>query len=374
MRILIISEMLYPMPGNNGNLIGKLIPYLKENHHVEILSMAFGCGDVLPDSLFGVPVHWAQDEKRDWKRRYLYPLLSKIVDRNGFSDALISMILRDKIRQLDKIYHYDVLFTMSEPFVSALASLSFYDKKRILYILDPPAQICDGIGTPYRNKKYSQLIRKQDLVLTTPFISEALAKHNLHVSDNQITSVGFPMITDKMVFQDVNHHDNIRLLFCGWLYSDIRSPQFFLNIISRLDERFEVMFMGRECETLLERFSIETKARIIALPQQPYEAALRAMSDADILINIGNRIPVHMPSKTLEYINTGKAIVNFYKFPDCPTLYYTRRYHLNQATETFVKFCIKNKGKVIDHSWIEQEYRDCTPKYIAKIILNHLEK
>ena len=35
-----------------------------------------------------------------------------------------------------------------------------------------------------------------------------------------------------------------------------------------------------------------------------------------------------MPSKTLEYINTGKPMVNFYKFADCPTLYYTKRYPL----------------------------------------------
>ena len=52
------------------------------------------------------------------------------------------------------------------------------------------------------------------------------------------------------------------------------------------------------------------------------------MADADVLINIGNSVPVHMPSKTLEYINTGKPMVNFYKFADCPTLYYTKRYPL----------------------------------------------
>ena len=176
----------------------------------------------------------------------------------------------------------------------------------------------------------------------------------------------------------------IHLLFCGWLYSDIRSPRYFLDIVSRLDERFEVTFMGRECDLLQERFPIETKAKLITLPNQPYDIALQAMADADVLINIGNSVPVHMPSKTLEYINTGKPMVNFYKFADCPTLYYTKRYPLalnlfegekdiDAAAARFVRFCEENIGKTVDHDWIETEYADCTPRYIAQKILESLE-
>ena len=142
--------------------------------------------------------------------------------------------------------------------------------------------------------------------------------------------------------------------------------------------------MGKECELLRERFPIETRAKLITLPQQPYETALQAMADADIMINIGNSVPVHMPSKTLEYINTGKPMVNIYKMEDCPTLYYTKRYPLalnlyegnadiDQAAKTFVRFCEKNKGKTVDRDYILREYADCTPEYIAQKILDCLE-
>ena len=121
------------------------------------------------------------------------------------------------------------------------------------------------------------------------------------------------------------------------------------------------------------------------MPQQPYEVALQAMADADILINIGNSVPVHMPSKTLEYINTGKPVVNFYKMQDCPTLYYTNRYplclnlseqdpDLDAAADRFMSFCLENKGKTVDRAYIESEYADCTPEYIAGKILEALEK
>lgn len=385
MRLLVITETLYPKPGNNGNLIGKLVPYLRERHQVEILSMAFGQPEPLPDMMFGVPVHWARDDRRGWKRKLLFPAVSKAVDRGGWSDAVSSMILSDEIRRLDADRRYDVLLTTSEPFVSALSALPFQNRKKLLYIMDPPGCVCGGDTTAYRDKMLPELLQKQDLILTTPFIRAALSKHGFSCADGKTVSVGFPMITENTPQRAAPQGETVRLLYCGWLYSDIRSPQYFLDVVSRLDERFEVTFMGRECETLRERFEIRTRASIVTLPQQPYETALQAMADADVLINIGNSVPVHMPSKTLEYINTGKPVVNFHKLQDCPTLYYTKRYPLclnlfegeadtDKAAQAFIDFCLTRKGQMVDHAWIEREYADCTPQYIAQQITDFLEK
>jgi hypothetical protein len=193
--------------------------------------------------------------------------------------------------------------------------------------MDPPACVSNGAETTYRNRTLPSVLKKQDVLITTPFILDALRKHRLPLpGKNEV--LGFPMVGETRAVRKKPTDGKIHLLFCGWLYSDIRSPRYFLDIVSRLDERFQVTFMGRECEQLQEHFPVETKATLVTLPNQPYEVALQAMADADVLINIGNSIPVHMPSKTLEYINTGKPMVNFYKFADCPTLYYTKRYPL----------------------------------------------
>ncbi len=37
------------------------------------------------------------------------------------------------------------------------------------------------------------------------------------------------------------------------------------------------------------------------------------LADADILVNVGNAVAEVKPSKTFEYISTGKPIVNFYQ-------------------------------------------------------------
>lgn len=107
------------------------------------------------------------------------------------------------------------------------------------------------------------------------------------------------------------------------------------------------------------------------------------MANADILINIGNSVPVHLPSKTLEYINTGKPFVNFYKFDECPTLSYTKRYPLclnlseqnediDAVAEQFIAFCLNSKGKQLAREFIESGFAESTPQYIAKIISDAL--
>jgi hypothetical protein len=83
-----------------------------------------------------------------------------------------------------------------------------------------------------------------------------------------------------------------------------------------------------------------------------------------------------MPSKTLEYINAGKPIVNFHKLPDCPTLHYTRRYPLclnifegdAPDPEAFIRFCLQNRGKTAP----SVDIPECTPNFIARAILDEI--
>ena len=179
--------------------------------------------------------------------------------------------------------------------------------------------------------------------------------------------------------------EKINLLFCGALFADVRSPDCFLEVVKRLDERFTVTFMGRNCPEFWENYAVETKASVRVLPAQPYAAALNAMYHADILVNIGNNMLVHMPSKTLDYINTGKPIVNFHKFKNCPTLHYTHRYPLclnmyepemtgAEAAERFVRFCELQKGNSVPREEIDRLFADCRAETIADQILSNLSR
>ena len=47
---------------------------------------------------------------------------------------------------------------------------------------------------------------------------------------------------------------------------------------------------------------------------------------------------------------------------------------IDAAAARFIRFCEENNGKTVDRMFIEAEYADCTPQYIAQKILECLEK
>ena len=46
---------------------------------------------------------------------------------------------------------------------------------------------------------------------------------------------------------------------------------------------------------------------------------------------------------------------------------------VDAAAVQFVRFCEEKVGKTVDHNWIEAEYADCTPRYIAQKVIESLE-
>ena len=385
MKILSVTGTVFPQPSNNTNLLLSVLCALPQSEEIRLLAPEPHKG--LEQSFIRrFPIRFTQAGQGNRLRERLTLLRAKLTDRSGFSDAIhVDRILR----ATDELYRedpFDAVICISEPFSSAAAGINIKCRgKRLVYIMDPPEIVRGDRGTAYRNRMLGKMLCGYDAILTTPFIRQALSEHGYSRYDSRIIEVGFPMIRQQAFIPTSDCGDGrIHLLFCGWLYSNIRSPKYFLDILSRLDERFVVTFMGKECEKLTERFSVQTNAELITLPQQPYETALQAMAEADILINIGNSVPVHMPSKTLEYINTGKPFVNFHKMDDCPTLYYTKRYplclnmserdpDLDAAAERFAAFCLQNSGRTVDRVFIEEEYAECTPDYIAKTILDALK-
>lgn len=387
LKILIITGTLWPRVWNNANLLSKLLPYLSEKHEIELLSAAFGeKSSILPKQFFGLPVHWATDERKGFMRNVLASksVLSK--DR-GYTGQFGAELIASAARELKEQFPYEAVLSTMQPYNCALASSKISNVHRFLYLMDPPDITLENQSQSPTQIHMKQLLQNQDLIFTTPFISDALKKVNYLESD-KLVQVSFPHITPAVLRpteQDVTMDpDHIHLLFCGALFPSVRDPQFFLKILSRLDERFCVTFMGRNCEEFWRTSAIKTKAQVRAFPPLPYQAAINAMNHADILINIGNNMHVHMPSKTLDYINTGKPIINFHKFADCPTLYYTSRYPLclniqekeklsSECFDRFLDFCLTNRNTKLPRTDIVRNFTDCCPEHIANIILDRID-
>lgn len=128
----------------------------------------------------------------------------------------------------------------------------------------------------------------------------------------------------KFVLQDIKElignkdskiiSEDVRLVYAGALYKDIRNPEYMLSVISKVYgvtlDLYTSATTGNECGDIIEKYLSDS---IHTYPPKDRAGYLEMISnDYDILINIGNNSPNQTPSKTLELLSTGRPILNFY--------------------------------------------------------------
>ena len=115
----------------------------------------------------------------------------------------------------------------------------------------------------------------------------------------------------------------------------------------------------------------------------PPHQADQLLMQSDILVHIGNTRPDMLPSKILDYISTGKPIINLYQHDQCPTLTILEKYPLKinirvgstltaDLLHQIKDFCFNNRGIQIPFSEIESFYTQYTPKVVGDIFYETL--
>ena len=103
---------------------------------------------------------------------------------------------------------------------------------------------------------------------------------------------------------------------------------------------------------------------------------------AHILINIGNTVRNQLPSKIIDYIATGKPIINLSQIEECSSkkILSTYRYSLDvnvkqiiKKKENIAKFVKECKGKRIPWNEIQYQYKEYSPDYVGARITKILE-
>ena len=102
--------------------------------------------------------------------------------------------------------------------------------------------------------------------------------------------------------------------------------------------------------------------------------------EADVLVNIGNATAEFLPSKTFEYIATGKPIVSYFykeqdscvlgRYPLCCQIPNTMDYNSVESVEGFV---LENSKRILSADEIRTIYKAHSPRYIAQVLRGTLE-
>ncbi|MBV6440300.1 MAG: hypothetical protein EPGJADBJ_01965 [Saprospiraceae bacterium] len=112
-----------------------------------------------------------------------------------------------------------------------------------------------------------------------------------------------------------NPQSPIRIGYFGALYAPVRTPDALLDLLEKtfalkpdMKGRLEAHFYGEIFPEFYERLTAQPAVRLHGLRSR--SEVQRAMSEMDILVNIGNTTDFQLPSKVVDYLASGKPVVN----------------------------------------------------------------
>jgi glycosyltransferase involved in cell wall biosynthesis len=111
--------------------------------------------------------------------------------------------------------------------------------------------------------------------------------------------------------------DAVRFVYVGTLYKELREPGFLLEAFDALRKRLplarlELHFYGdaHQFAGLLETWRGRLGAALQVHGSVPRAMVAAAIEGAAVLVNIGNRSEDQLPSKVVEYVASGKPVLN----------------------------------------------------------------
>lgn len=280
--------------------------------------------------------------------------------------------LSQRLRELCLQNQYDWVVSVSYPFANHLAVLNagIQNTNIALYNMDPywNNQAYDPAKAAERAKEEVSVYEKADHIFCTPEQLSDYQNERFAKVKNKITPLNYPNFVKPQIERrsDLRFDPNeTNLLYLGTIYGDIRKPDALFRLFEQAAQKepgLHLYVIGKKYGADADRYLVEYGRRLgdrlsVCAPVPPDETA-DLMQQADILVNLGNTMHNQMPSKLLEYIATGKPILNISARRDCNTLPLIERYPLTfncfseeiknkNYTAEFLHFCNAAKGKSI---------------------------
>lgn len=345
-----------------------------EGYHVHLIGFSQSDIQRKVTDFQGMPIHFINRTYKEVRKGRLQNYLQRFIDRDYFykreSRRLMDIVEENKI---------DLLICVVAP---AETSIIAYGAKLnipiILYQLDPFYNHNDIIDNKLR-EYFLKIAQKTSWIFTTDLLFDCYKKdEKFNNYLDKISILHFPKI--KRHIECTNNSRCLQkkpqLLYGGSLYRDIRSPNILLNVKKVLGNDVDLLFLGT-CDSDSD-FRRLQESGIICMGHCSPEHLFHAIAESDVLINIGNKVHNQLGSKLIEYISTGKPILNITQIDQCPSLYVLRNYSnclslsaedLGEKTTILkMKNFIFSPKNAIDWNTICELYHEYTPEYVTKKI------
>ena len=401
MKILIITSNLPPYLDANSAISYRIVQELHQTHKQEIVVLGLRAApeketllsaDYQIRSIDGqyqytglVPAHFSKIHKLI--RVLSHPVIWPMFLRYNFLRHPLCGLYKKRIRQiLEEIPDIDCIIAVSEPVDIPCAVTKLHPNiPWVSYRLDPWAthylrsdsktKTEEGAANPSCSAIFVQPAVYQEYLSGTA----ALPPDKVHAAE-------FPNLYPLPKPEEPAVHwerDKIHCAYVGQLYPDIRDPAFMLDLFSAMREAGIVLHIIGNRTVEAQYWQDKISDNIVLHGRVSYEKAVMHMQAADILVNLGNLVSNQMPSKVIDYLSTGKPILNIYKVRQCPTLLYMEKHPAalsiyegtgldTDCIHQVSDFCRSHQGYVVPYGEMETIYKECTPAYVGRQVYDVL--
>ena len=291
---------------------------------------------------------------------------------------------------------YDALIACCSPYYPLLLASGLADILPVIYYkIDPVGSWEDKANKDYAIATIENEI-KWDSVASRIIMPDVVYKDYMRlptkVNGHKVVVSQFPNVRRLNALNEQNSVINnqlsvangqCNLLFVGKFYANVRHPQYLFDLMGKLEGIGIVLHIVGPINhrgfdrTYIEKYFTNKIPNIRFHGAVSPEEADALLLQADVLAHVGNNVDTAMPSKILDYISSGKPILNICKIRNCPTLPLMERYPMgltifedegisDLVSERVKEFCLQNKGKQVPYEQIEKLYPECTIEYVGK--------
>ena len=423
-KVLFLAHQCLPTLDANGNCVNKLRANLaKLNVSSDVLSFRLKNG--IPDQKlddFGTIyiantwMRFGHTHRIETPNRFLIMLKlfyvvpvrifhflcgGRYVNEKYYAPAACLSFKR-KLEHLCAHEKYDWVVSVSIPFCihETAASANLHGAKLALYNFDPYSHNVSfsAANMKLRLQEELSVCSKADIVFTSLEHCDDWENSALSSQLNKVHFIPYPNLTPHTNTDGscpFTLSDNeITLVYIGALNDGIRHPNAMLHLFDKMLELEPSLHLyvvggrsGHIVSAQLEDAVAKFAEHITVSPPIPFAQAMDLLNRADIAINLGNRTKNQMPSKLLDYIASGKPIINISPNNPCNTAPYIERYSLAMQlydddilddakictlAEKAVSFVIANKGKQLPWSEVSKQMKGFTASDVAKTFYDAL--
>lgn len=403
-KILILQDGLFNSPDANAKLVWRLSEHLVGlGYDVTMLGKAKAQEHVAEYHgihLIHEPVDIAIHERKLTERLGKWKMLRYLISWRAISYRLNKEHLEPFVIEIRRwlrkhANEYDALIACCSPYYPLLLASEVADRVPVIYYkIDPVGSIFrvyDGdcaLASVENEIKWDNVVMR---IMMPDVVYRDYMRLETKVNGDKVVVVQFPNVRPLKVISDqqsviseqLSVKGQCNLLFVGKFYADIRNPQYLFDLMEKLEWTGIVLHIvgpinsrGFDKEFIEKYFTNKIKNIRYHGVVSPAEADA-LVTQADVLLHVGNAVDSLMPSKILDYVSSGKPILNLCKIRTCPTIPLMEKYPMGLTifedegiselvSERVKDFCMKNKGKQIPYEQIEKLYPECTIEYVGK--------